>query len=110
MVSAKASIYSRCELSRRDLITDLKRFRGLAIRISALQREFVCLHEQRLVLELFLNPADRGLHRAVVEPVAHPQREEVLAAVHRFRVEAQMFERAPRQTLQFHRKQPELIE
>ncbi len=110
LVTAHASVESRGELCRRNLVTDLKSFRRFAVRIAPFERKLVRFHEQRLVLELFLDPADRWLHRAVVKPVAHAQGEKVLAAVHRLGIEAQMLQRTPRQALQFHRKQPELIE
>src|SRR6266436_4531676 len=107
LVTAHASVESRGELGRRNLITDLERFRSFAVRIAAFQRELVRFHEQRLVLELVLNPADRRLARAVVEPVAHAQREEVFAAVHRLGVEAQMLQGTPGQPFELDRKQPE---
>ena len=110
LVTAHAPVESRRKLRRRNLIADLKCFRGLAVRIAALQRELVGFHQQRLVLELVLDPPDRRIHRAVVEPIAHAQREKVLAAVHGLGVKSQMFEGAPRQPFEFDRKQPEFIE
>src|SRR6266850_5547930 len=90
LVTAHAPVESRRELRRRDLVTDLKSFRRFAVRIAAFERELVRFHEQGLGLELFLDPADGWLHRAVVKPVAHAQGEKVLAAVHRLGIEAQM--------------------
>ena len=110
LVSAHAAVESGSKLRRRNLVTDLKCFCRFAVRIAALQRQFVRFYKQRLVLELVLNPADRGLHRTVVEPVAHAQRKEVFAAVHGLRVEAQMFKGTTRQPFQLHRKQPVFIE
>ena len=110
LVTAHAPIESRRKLRWRNLIADLKCFRGLAVRIAALQRELVGFHQQRLVLELVFNPPDRRVHRAVIKPVAHAQREEVLAAVHGLGVESQMLKRAPRQPFELDRKEPELVE
>ena len=63
-----------------------------------------------LLLELVFDPADRGIHRAVVEPVAHPQREEILAAVHGLGVQAEMFKRPAREALEFDGEEAELVE
>ena len=72
--------------------------------------ELVGLHQLRLVLEFVFEPAERGLHGAVVEPVAHAQREEILAAVHALGVEAQLFQRSAGQLRKFNCKKPVTVE
>ena len=59
--------------------------------------EFVGGYQLRLVLELVIEPAERRLHGAVVEPVAHAESEEILAAVHALRVQTDIFQRSARE-------------
>ncbi len=47
---------------------------------------------------------------AVIEPVAHAQSEEILAAVHALGVEPQFFQRGARQFGEFHGKEAIAIE
>ncbi len=110
LVAAHAPVEPWSELRRRNLIADLKRFRGLAIGVTALQRELVGFDEQRLILELVFDPPDCRVHRAVVEPVAHAQREEIFAAVHGLGVQAEMFQRTASQAFELNRKQPEFVQ
>ena len=70
---------------------------------------FAC-DEQRLGLEFVLDPAERGIHRAVVEPVAHAEREEILAAVDALGVEAEIFQRGARELGEFDRKEAIAVE
>src|ERR1700675_3229932 len=104
LVAAHAAIQARGELRRRNFVASLECFGGFAIGVAALESELVGFDEQRLVLELFFDPADRRLHGAVVEPVAHAQREEILAAIHGLGVEAEMLQRTPREAFEFHGK------
>ncbi len=62
------------------------------------------------MLELFFNPSDRRIHRTVVKPVAHAKREEVLAAVHRLGIQAEVLQGGARQAFQFDGKEPELVQ
>ena len=50
------------------------------------------------------------IHRAVVEPVAHAEREEILAAVHALGVEAQIFQRGARELGQLDGKEAIAVE
>src|SRR4029077_2866121 len=108
LVSAQAAVEARCKVSGRDLVADLEGFGGFAVRIAALQRELVGFHEQRLILELVFDPADRRLRGTVVKPVAHAQGEEILAAIHGLGVETQMLEGAAREPLELDGEKPEL--
>ena len=110
LIAAQITIQPGGKLRRRNLVADLERFGGFAIGVAGLQRQFVGLRQQRFLLELVIDPADRRLHRAVVQPVAHAQSEEVLATVHGFGVETQMLQGRARQTLQFHGEDAEFVE
>ncbi len=50
--------------------------------VAGLQGDLVGARDLRRLRELRLNPVERVLHRAVVEPVEDAEREEVLAAIH----------------------------
>src|SRR5215467_9646887 len=78
------------KLRWRNFVTDLEGFGGFAVRVTSLQSQLVGFHQQRLLAELLFNPAVRGVCGSVVEPVAHSQGEEVLAAIHSFCVQAKM--------------------
>jgi hypothetical protein len=60
--------------------------------------------------ELIFDPAERVIHRPVVEPVAHAQREEILAAVDALVVEPQVFQRGARELGQLDGKEPVAVE
>src|SRR6202041_3377590 len=61
--------------------------------VAGLHRELIGGNQLRLVLEFIVEIAEGRLHGAVVEPVAHSQSEEIFAAVHAFRVQANIFQR-----------------
>ena len=96
-VAADIAVDARLQFCGRDFVADLKRFGGFAVTVAGLHGELIGLHELRLVLEFVFEPAERGLHGAVVEPVAHAEGEEILAAVHALGVETQIFQGSARQ-------------
>src|SRR5208282_307422 len=79
-IAADVAINAGSKLRRRNLVTDVEGLSGFAIAIAGLEGEAIGLGELRLALEFVLNPAERALHGAVVEPIAHAQGEEILAA------------------------------
>ena len=81
------------KLGRRNFVADLKCFGGFAEAVAGLHGEFIGGYQLRLALEFIVELAEGGLHGAVVEPVAHAEREEILAAVHALRIEADIFQR-----------------
>ena len=97
-------------LAGRNFVADLERFGGFAVAVARLHGQLVGFGQQRLVLELVVQPVKGVVHRAVVEPVAHAQREEILAAVHGLGVETEVFEGAAREALKFNGEKAKLVE
>ena len=91
-VTADVAIGARRKFCRRNFVANLKCFGGFAVAVAGLHGEAIGGDELRLALELVLEVAEGGVHRAVVEPVAHAEREEILAAVHALGIEAEFFE------------------
>ena len=56
-------------------------FGGLAEIIARLKGPGIGLHHRRVLGKLVPNPAQRGVHGSVIEPIDQSQREEILAAV-----------------------------
>ncbi len=110
LIAAEIAIGSGGKLRRRNFVADLKRLGGLAIGISGAHGQLVGFGQQRLFAELFVNPANRGIDGAVIEPVAHAQREEVLAAVHALGVQAKVLERGAGQPLELDWEHAEFVE
>ena len=96
-VAREVAVQPRREARRRDVVADLEGLRRVAVGVARLQGALVGLGEQRLGRELLREPALGRLRRAVVEPVAHAEREEVLAAIHALGVEAEAGQRRARE-------------
>src|SRR5580692_3864962 len=92
-IAADIAIDARRQLGWRNFVADLKRFGGFAETVAGLHRELIGGNQLRLVLEFIVEIAEGRLHGAVVEPVAHSESEEILAAVHALRVQADIFQR-----------------
>ncbi len=91
-VAADVAISTRRKFGRWNFVADLKRFGGFAVAVAGLHSKAIGGDELRLAFEFVLEVAEGGVHRAVVEPVAHAEGEEILAAVHALGVEAEFFE------------------
>src|SRR3974390_3288999 len=110
LIPTEIAVDTWAELRRRNFVAGLEDFGGFAVGVASFEGELVGLGEQRLLFELVVDPADRRLHRAVVEPVAHAECEKVLAAVHGFRIEAQGVQGRPSETLEFDREDTKLVQ
>ena len=91
-VTADVAIRAGRKFCRGNFVADLKRFGGFAIAVAGLHGQTVGGDELRLAFEFVLEVAEGGVHRAVVEPVAHAEREEIFAAVHALGIEAEFLE------------------
>src|SRR5262249_34860878 len=60
--------------------------------------------------ELVVDPADRGVHGAVVKPIAHAQGEEVFAAAYGLGVDAEVFESDLGEAFELDGEEAELVE
>ena len=109
-VAREVAVDAGRELRGRDLVGDLERLGRVAVRVAGLHRELVGLGQHRLRPELLVEPAVRRVQRAVVEPVAHAEREEVLAPVHALGVEPEVLERRARELGELDREQPIALE
>ena len=93
-VAADVAINAGRELRGRNFVADLKGFGGFAVAVAGLHGAVRLACDQRgLLLNLSSIQRSGVLHRAVVEPIAHAQREEIFAAVHALGVEAEIFQR-----------------
>ncbi len=110
LIAAEVAVDAGSQLRWRNFVADLECFGGFAIGVAGLHGQSIGFGNKRLLLELVFDPADGGFHGAVVEPVAHAEGKEVLAAVHGLGIEAEVLESGASESLQFDREDAELIE
>ncbi len=104
LIAAEISIRAGGELGGRNFVADLERFGRFAEVITGAHGHLVGFDQQRLGLELGFNPLVGQVHGAVVEPIGHAQRKEVLAAVHGLGIQTQFRQSRARQALQADRE------
>ena len=104
-VAADITVGARFQLRGRNFVADLKGFGSFAVAVARFHGERIGLDQVGLVLKFVVQVAKGGLHGAVVEPVAHAEGEEILAAVHAFGIEAEVLQRAASELGQFDRKE-----
>ena len=89
VVAGQVPVRAGGELRGRDLVSrGLIRLGGFAVRVTRAKGQLVRLGD--LALELGVDPAERAVHRAAEEPVAHAEGEEVLGPVDGLGVEANL--------------------
>ncbi len=109
-VAADVAVEARGQLGGRDLVGGLEGLGRVAVGVARLHRELVGLGQDRLLAELVVEPPEGRVHRTVVEPVAHAEREEVLAPVHALGVEAELAQGGARELGQLHREEAVPVE